>query len=221
MASEEQHNQSIKDASADNVDTKNEGSFGQPGLLNPERSGSTGRTDSNAVLAKAQKLRGSRASVAEPSKPRIFNPHATNPGRIPTAGGVAVGSRPYEQRRQSRVSTDMGSSQASGALVDKDGSPDQLTESNTQGNVIPSSANGEGSSKEAPPMFKESLFEDKDTSAGAEKNDSAAPSTGTPSTTTEKVKENLPTGSSSSPPTKERRGSTMEKLKGKLGLGKN
>ena len=111
-------NQSVQNASADGVD---EGKFGQAGLLDPNRSGSTGGGQ------KVGQLRGSRASISAPTKERIFNPHAQNPGRIPTAGGVAVGSKQYETRRASRVSSDMGvgssSAPKSPPLPEENGAP--------------------------------------------------------------------------------------------------
>ena len=224
-SNQEETNQSVVNASADGVDTgaeKSEGSFGQPGQLNPDRSGSAGGQ------AAAAKLRGSRASVAEPTKQRVFNPHSTNPGRIPTAGGVAVGQKQSEQRRQSRVSADMGTKSS---LMDKEGAPDSTTQNNTQNNTTP---NGEGSSKNAEPapVFSTPDFAgDGGASAGAEKKDEPTPATTTegssttesPSTTEkmkDKVKENVPSPSSGGSATKERRGSRMDMLKGKLGIGK-
>lgn len=237
-------NSTVQNASADNVD---EGKFGEPGLLDPARSGSA------SSATKVSQLRGSRASISAPTKERVFNPHAQNPGRIPTAGGVAVGSKQSEARRASRVSGDMGQGGASAAPV----SP-----------PLPEEANGKPEEKPTfnMPDYSENTAPDASApdasaqaSGGAEKDvtpaSATAPATGTgegvdvatgatPTTTTtdanadkpvtEKVKETVQektpnlsaAGSSSSPtspqaasPSKERRASRFDAFKDKLGLG--
>ena len=247
-------NDTVKNASAEGVDTASEGQFGQAGLLNPQRSPSGPGVG---------QLRGSRASMSAPTKERIFNPHATNPGRIPTAGGVAVGSKQFEQRRASRVSGDMGLpriSQQSPPLTEESYAESSKAESSKDG-----AANG---SYEAPPppadapVFKHPEYDPDsvapdapapatDTTTAPVADNLAASNTDTPAaapteqastldqtttdqgatttttndkSTTEKVKENLPSGaanklSSSNSPTKERRGSRFESFKEKLGMG--
>ena len=91
-----EQNSTVKNVSAEGAD---EGKFGQAGLLDTKRSPSG---------PSMGQLRGSRASISAPTKERVFNPHAQNPARIPTAGGVAVGSKQFQERRASRVSSDLG-----------------------------------------------------------------------------------------------------------------
>lgn len=99
---------------------------------------STGASGSGASPAR---LLGSRSSVAAQGGTRPHNPYSANPGRIPTAGGVSVGSKQFEQRRASRVDpSDLGglaSSSGPAARLDKEGSPDAVTERNTLSNVSP------------------------------------------------------------------------------------
>jgi hypothetical protein len=225
----EEQNQTVQNASSDGVD---EGKFGQGGLLDPNRSKSG---------PSVGQLRGSRASMSAPTKERIFNPHATNPGRIPTAGGVAVGSKQYEQRRASRVSSDMG-------VGDK--SPPQSPPPVAEESQAETSKDGAVNGAAAPPVQQEAapLFAtpsyDKDSEAPDAHAPEGAPAAApvgetTPaqeqdkSTTEEmkdKVQEKLPSAlggsstggtSSTSPssPAKERRGSRFDAFKDKLGLG--
>ena len=223
MAQAQEHNESVVNASADKVD---EGKFGQAGLLNTDgRSGSQpGRSGSGQPPP--HMLRGSRASIAEPSKPRVFNPHGTNPGRIPTAGGVAVGSQQY-QRRTSRVSEDLTPPAKKGSM-DQEGSPDPATQTNTASNATPQAPSS------PPPIMEDEEGGPKDTSAApvfnekpfGDSNGAAAPATTSGEEDKskveqmkEKAKENLPVGGSSdSKPaeSKERRGSTFERFKSKL-----
>ena len=168
-------------------------------------------------------LRGSRASIAAPAGQRIFNPHATNPGRIPTAGGVAVGSKQFETRRQSRVSA--SDIQQSLPKLDKEASPDLVTQNNTAPQGIKeedeskSEAPAAGAGKTAEPsgdMFS-NPFAGGDTSAGAEKTEPApakenvTPETKAAAPASTPAEETTPSPAS---PSKERRGSTIERLKG-------
>ncbi|KAK3703913.1 hypothetical protein LTR37_014131 [Vermiconidia calcicola] len=230
MASSEQQNQSVASASAEGVDAgpsyPRSPSSPSSSRLSPtdaERSPSSGGAGS---LAATQKLRGSRASVALPTGQRVHNPHATNPGRIPTAGGKAVGHGIGEERRQSRIS------EADMPRLDKQGSPDPVTQGNTQTNVAPQSTGpvepSDTRDDRATPMFNSPTWKGEGegaqyATAGAERNESSATGTSTSQSTTdkmkEKVKENAPTGSSPSGG-RERRSSRMEAFKGKFGFGK-
>lgn len=213
-----------------------EAKFGQAGLLDPTRSPSG---------PSMSQLRGSRASISAPTKERIFNPHAQNPGRIPTAGGVAVGSKQFEQRRASRVSSDLGvgskSPPQSPTLVEE--SP---AESSKDGAVNGAAAPPSGGGVPAfniPTYDKDSVAPDahapeppatQATEAIPAENQTTIVTEDKPSTTEkvkETVKDKLPgtTGGTSntlsaptSPgsPSKERRGSRFDAFKDKLGMGK-
>lgn len=228
-----EQNESVKNASADGVD---EGKFGQAGQLNPPRSPSgTG----------ASQLRGSRQSVSAPTKERIFNPHAENPGRIPVAGGVAVGSRQFEQRRASRVSSDMGiggksiSSEDGRAESSKDGALNGAASSPMFN--MPDYANDAKSTEPTDtvdtshPIVETGMGEAPVTDPIPESTDASTTepgkeTVGDDKSKTEKVKdtikENVPNVSaagSASPtsPSKARRGSRFDAFKEKLGIGKN
>ena len=223
----EEPNKPAANASAD------EGKFGQAGLLDPTRS--------KSGTSKSQ-LRGSRASMSAPTKERIFNPHATNPGRIPTAGGVAVGSRQYEQRRASRVSSDLDVGGKSPPQSPPPVAEESYAEGSKEGAV--NGAVAPPVQQEAAPVFETPTY-DKDSvapdahapegvpeqaTAGAE----APPAQEAEKSKTEEVKdkvtEKLPsalggtgtTGTNSTTPTspaKERRGSRFDAFKDKLGIG--
>ncbi len=94
-------------------------------------------------------LRGSRASIAAPAGTRVFNPSGQNPGRIPTAGGRTLGEGPAEDRRRRSVWSQSDGAKSDMPPLDKQGSPDPVTQANTVSNTIPASTNGEGSSKSA------------------------------------------------------------------------
>ena len=218
--------QQIAAASADNQDSGwqgklnlDEGKEGsqqmQPGKL----------YDSTNEGPKMAELRGSRASIAGPAADKSRRAvKVTNPGSIPTAGGVAIGERQTQERRASRVSGDLGKMPP----LDKQGSPDATTQENTVSNTMPQGGNGEGSSRMAP-LTEDEEGGPKDTSGAG-----AAPASAAPAavgegkeeqgkSTVEKAKEAVsPSSSSSSPssPTKERRGSRFDDLKQRFKIGK-
>jgi len=142
-----EQNQTVENVSAE------EGKFGQGGLLDPQRAHS-GPTMSQ--------LRGSRASISAPTKERVFNPYATNPARIPTAGGVAVGSRQYEARRASRVSQDLGSGSKSPPQSPPPISEEGAAESSKDGAINGEAAPPAGGDT---PAFNMPSYEDKDSVA--------------------------------------------------------
>lgn len=225
-------NPSIASASTDAKDS----AFGQPSQLSPDWQGKSASGPS-----KTQQLRGSRASMSAPTGTRIFNPAGQNPDRIPTAGGKVVGGAAAEDRRRRSVwsSTDEGSMPP----LDKQGSPDPVTESNTVANTVPQKSNGEGSSKAAefapvephPPPADEpkpnfgtfAWGEGGEGAATAEQKKETDTANGNKSSTAEKaenikekVKDAVPTPSSGSTAKKERRESKFDAFKGKLGFGK-
>ena len=231
----QEQNESVKNASAEGVD---EGKFGQAGLLNPDQNRSGSSSGQQSGGPSPAQLRGSRASIAAPTKERVFNPHATNPGRIPTAGGVAVGSKQFEQRRASRVSASELPPKKSS--MDQEGSPDTTTQTNTATNTVPQGPSSpsipEGDESGGPrdtSAMGDEAGGPRDTSAamgdeaGGPKDTSAAngaTSTGTEDKSKveqmkEKAKENVPSssgGGSSGDASKERRGSSFERFKSKL-----
>lgn len=174
------------------------------------------------ATAKPEKLKASRAySVATPAmdKSRREPLKANNPGSIPTAGGRALGqgAREERERRKSRMSSDMEM-----PPLDKEGSPDPTTQNNTQANTIPQrmNENGEGSSK---------VEEDRPVSApapdvtvtGADAKEetvttppAAAPAQDTVADLPAAKENNTP-----APASKERRGSRLDDVLGKLKLG--
>ena len=233
----EDQNKTVQSASADGVD---EGKFGQAGLLDANRSKGG---------PSVGQLRGSRASISAPTKERIFNPHATNPGRIPTAGGVAVGSKQYEQRRASRVSSDLGVGGKSPPQSPVPVAEESYAETSKDGAV--NGAAAPPVQQEAAPVFatpsydKDSVAPDAHAPEGAPAGTTATPATTATATDStpaqeqdkskaeemkDKVQEKLPSAvggssaggmSSTSPssPAKERRGSRFDAFKEKLGMG--
>lgn len=123
-------NQSVINASADGVD----------------RAGSSSNASSSGPSM--QQLRGSRASMSAPTKKPVFNPHAQNPGRIPTAGGVAVGSRQYEARRASMAPQSPPLPEEGKAESSKSGAANGAANGAAGGPVAPYPAG-----KEEKPMF--------------------------------------------------------------------
>lgn len=226
-----QPNQSVVNASAEGTDS----GFGKPGQLSPDW-----QSKSASGAAKTQQLRGSRASMSAPSGQRVFNPAGQNPGRIPTAGGQVVGARASDDRRRKSMWGSQGD--ASMPQLDKQGSPDAVTQGNTVANVAPLPTNGEGSSKmadEPKPSFNTFAWgeggEGAATKTGAEEKtaDGTAGTNavnGNKSSAAEKadeakdkVKDVLPTssGGASTEQKKERRASRFDAFKSKLGMGKS
>lgn len=133
----------------------------------------------NADTPRNTSLKSSRAySVASPAadKSRRAPLKADNPGSIPTAGGQTLGGRAMEQReyrRKSMMSFDSGKAPASAsgaapAALDREGSPDVVTQNNTEANTIPArmhADNGEGSSKVEPIADPDPLEKEKSPSA--------------------------------------------------------
>jgi hypothetical protein len=221
-----EQNSTVKNVSAD------EGKFGEGGLLEPNRAPSG---------PSMSQLRGSRASISAPTKERIFNPHAENPARIPTAGGVAVGSRQYEQRRASRVSSDLGGGSKSPPQSPPPVAEESPAESSKDGAVNGAASGGGGQTAFNFPTYdKDSVAPDahapeaQATDATPAQTETTTATEDKPSTTEkvkETVKDKLPgtTGGSSdtpssptspSSPSKERRGSRFDAFKDKLGIGK-
>lgn len=189
-------------------------------------------------------LKSSRAfSVASAAadKSRRAPLKADNPLAIPTAGGQSLGGRAIaerEYRRKSMVNT-------TGDLsLDREGSPDPLTYDNTQANTIPARLhqdNGEGSSKlgvggseldrERSGSAPADQLRDIDAALRENENpatnpapavdgvapDAAAPATAAPVETTAKDETKM----DAPPAARERRGSRMEGLLGKLGISGN
>lgn len=224
-----QPNQTVANASAEGTDS----GFGKVGQLNPDW-----QSRSASGAAKTQQLRGSRASMSAASGQRVFNPAGTNPGRIPTAGGQMVGARASEDRRRKSMwgSTDEGKMPE----LDKQGSPDPVTQENTAANTAPLNTNGEGSSKmadEPKPDFNTFAWGEGGEGAAAattgdaeEKKEetSTAAANGNKSTAAEKaeevkekVKDAVPTSTgASTEQKKERRASRFDAFKSKL-MGKS
>ncbi len=143
QSSSEPKNMSDSEASKTVVNASTNGTDAGPSSPSTtERSGST-----SAAGVPYSKLRGSRASIAEPSGKRVFNPAGQNPGRIPVAGGVPVGARASDERRRRSLWSSQGSAEM--PPLDKQGSPDAVTQHNTVANTVPQTSNGEGSSKMA------------------------------------------------------------------------
>ena len=190
-----EQNQTVKNVSPD------EGKFGQGGLLDPQRSPSG---------PPMSQLRGSRASISAPTKERVFNPYATNPARIPTAGGVAVGSKQYEARRASRVSSDMGVGNKSPPQSPPPISED-APESSKDGAINGSAAPPAGGDA---PAFNMPTYEDKDAVAP----DAHAPTTQAAEATPAQQNETVVIGNSGEdkPSTTEKVKETVEAVKDKL-----
>lgn len=174
------------------------------------------------LTAKPKELKASRAySVATPAadKSRREPLKANNPGSIPTAGGRALGqgAREERERRKSRMSSDMGEMPP----IDKEGSPDATTQNNTQGNTIPQrlNENGEGSSKveERPPSAP--APDVTVTSADAKDETVSTPPPAAPAQDTVSDLPAAKENASPPPASKERRGSRLDDVLGKLKLG--
>ena len=164
-------NETVKNASATGTDT-----------------GVADSTNRSASSPQTQKLKSSRAySVASPAAdPARRAPiKAENPHAIPTAGGIAMGQRAAEDRErrksQWQPTPDM-------SHLDEEGSPNVVTQNNTQANVVPQS--------EATSSSKADSSERTDSKSSADK-----------------VADKMPHGPSAA--NKDRRGSSkMDSLKG-------
>ncbi|KAK5167795.1 uncharacterized protein LTR77_007494 [Saxophila tyrrhenica] len=218
----EEENSTVASASAEGADDT------QPTPRSP--------SSPSASKPSPAQLRGSRASIAPPPGKRVFNPSGENPGRIPTAGGRVLGEAASEDRRRRSVWSSSSETNTMPPL-DKQGSPDPVTQSNTVSNTVPQSPNGEGSSKSAvdsataaPPPAKEGKpefnFAWGEGGEGAAEGSKAGTSTKTDDSSAtpskaEQVKESTTSGGGNNEtPTKERRASRFGRFKEKMGMSK-
>lgn len=103
-------------------------SVGSSGGLSPDRSRSTG---GGALAGSRGEGRGSMVPADAPKFKRV-----ENPDRIPTAGGKRIGEEQYQTRRASMAPP--ASPPRDMAKLDREGSPDPVTEENTVTNTAPS-----------------------------------------------------------------------------------
>lgn len=111
------------------ADPNPEGGVGQAAdSSSPASPGSPGRANAHLVGSRGE----GRGSIVPPDAPKSRS--IQNENAIPTAGGMRLGSVAGDQRRASRVSQDIPQGMPK---LDREGSPDPVTATNTQSNTAP------------------------------------------------------------------------------------